>query len=253
MSVPPDQMPGGPGAPQTRPQRPQRGAQTPSQPGPQGQPGLPQQGATQPGPQQGGAQPGQQGGKIPMADDQSRKLGAKAIENMLATIYGEEWDNLIRELSGTDQERIPETVGRIVATMYIMQEAFAQAAGKELPQTIAVDVGRQMVQEMFIIMESQNIYKAPKEQKLKDVSKALMYAAKYYRMHLESEGRYDEQGAAQLGQAIRSGAYDKGGQPGEGGNVPTLQAGGPEGGQGQGAARPGNLLSSAREAARGKG
>lgn len=194
-----------------------------------------------------------------MADPKSRQLGVKAIENILDAIYGDQWENTLRELSAAPQEQLTETVGRMVASAYIIQEVYAQAAGKQMPQEIALDIGRQLVEEMFTILDTQGIFRAKDEtQEQQMMTEALAYAAKYYRMHLEGSGRFDEQAAMQLGQDIRGGKYDSPGSPPSqpaasgvqppmpGVQQPMASVPDPRG-------APGELLNRARSAAQGAG
>lgn len=175
-------------------------------------------------------------GTLPPASPEEQKLAVKAIENIVDNMYGEGWEPLVKELQGTPPEQLSETMGRIVASDYMSQEMFARAAGKELPQSIAMSVAEELVTELMRIVVSQGIYEPQSDDEAQQImGEAAMYAADTYKQTLQQTGRYDEQAAQQLASDIASGKYD-GAQQAGAPATPAPNGAPPAGGQDAGIA-----------------
>ena len=128
------------------------------------------------------------------------------MANATDWMYGAGWDFVVQELQNDEPSK---AAGKVAARTLLEQEQMAEIAKIPIPNTIKFDIGQQIVEELFTIMETQGIYKPkdPSEENTK-MTEALMYATEYWASNAIPAGRVTASERNQLGSDLAAGKYD---------------------------------------------
>jgi hypothetical protein len=88
------------------------------------------------------------------------------------------------------------------------QEKLAQIAERPIPNSIKLDLGQQIIEELFVVMDKEGIFSAEGQAEQQAMTEAMLYATDLWGDASVKDGVVSPEEAQQLGQSISKGDYD---------------------------------------------